>query len=444
MRFLAFLLLSACLASAGDRKFPPIVELARTAPPELFADTVLRVIQGGRIAQSDAQIELLEQAFAVVGSATEPVRLIAIPGTPPDTREIYRGKAGELALDRLTLRSRIVREMVTVNRAKARALFDEIERPKLDPRPCTDPLVADAGPYYEAAAAIAQSGFTEREKQSEAHVQFLAALLAGAQSPYEIAAWTRAVQSVALSAPQWTLLIAALEAKLAAAPPDYRSFAMSLDALQAEVRNLMDVARANGAGDSELVQSFRKYVAGQLQAARCSPDIALGLDQIAWLRPGLEEAEMKPAKRGDRFNAAPYFQSGDSKQIGESLTQLRAAAGNRREMFADFLRDFGGWRPDGPAIDVFHQKATVLRALVEMTPRGEDRDRLLGLVPVFLEAPGAEAESPAEWLWEARALVQSANSDAPKLAEALRRSANAALAVYAQLGYFGDSSGTSK
>ena len=103
-------------AYAGDEPKPkiemprdvqPIVDLARSAAPEIFADTILRLIERGRIPQRAAQIELLEEAFAPPPGAVEPIRLIALPATPTDTRELYRNAAGGLSLDTLSLESRI-------------------------------------------------------------------------------------------------------------------------------------------------------------------------------------------------------------------------------------------------------------------------------------------------------------------------------------------------
>jgi hypothetical protein len=438
-------MLSALAAFAGDRPVPPIVELARAAPPEFFADAIVKLVQAGKIPQSEQQVELLEEAFSVAAGAKESMRLTGLPGTPPDTREIYRSKAGELGLNTLSLQSRIVRELVTLDRAKARELFERIARPKLEPRPCADPLIADVSAYYEAAAVIAQSTFTDREKESELHVQFLAAQLEGAQSPNELAPYAREIQSVGLSTPEWRLLLAGIAAKLQSIPTDYRPFAMYLDALQSELANLIESGRANQIGVDEVVQSFRKYLVKQLTAARCGPDLAIGLEQVAWLQPPPTEDESKPAKRKESFKVAQtYFESEDSKQIGTALNRLRSAGDDWKHAFSDFLRDFSAWRPDGSDIDVFHQKATVLRALLEITPRGEDRDRVLNLCVAFLQLSPAERQSPAEWLWEAKTLAELANLDTPKLVSQFRNSQSLSLSLYATLNYFGASSGTSK
>src|SRR5258706_5955708 len=84
-------------AFAGDRSVPPIVELARAAPPEFFADAVVRVIQAGKIPQRDAQVELLEEAFSVAAGAEEPFRLIRFPWKPPPTRGNYLRPAGRFS-----------------------------------------------------------------------------------------------------------------------------------------------------------------------------------------------------------------------------------------------------------------------------------------------------------------------------------------------------------
>lgn len=133
----------------------------------MFVETILQLVESGKIPLREHQIDLLEEAFAVAPGAKEPVRLIAIPATPPDTRAMYRSKAGELNWDTLSLESRIATDLLTIDRKKARELFDHIARPVLDPRPCEDPLVADVSAYYEVAGKVAQLGFTSDEKAKE-------------------------------------------------------------------------------------------------------------------------------------------------------------------------------------------------------------------------------------------------------------------------------------
>ena len=60
------------LLMAGDEPKPKIVlspevqsivDLARSAAPEVFADAMVRLIQSGKVPQREAQIQLLEEAL---------------------------------------------------------------------------------------------------------------------------------------------------------------------------------------------------------------------------------------------------------------------------------------------------------------------------------------------------------------------------------------------
>jgi hypothetical protein len=412
-------LLTIALA-AGDEPKPKVVlaldvqtvvDLARSAAPEVFADAVVRLIQAGRIPQREAQIELLDQAFAIAADAVEPVRLIALPNTPPDTRELYRARAADLGLDVLSLQSRILRELLTVDPARAGAHFAAVQHPSLAPRPCADSLVADASVYYELAAAIAQSSFSAEEKKQEAHAQLLASLLTGVISPNELAPFARSLSTVALNSPEWALLGAAFAARLETMAPDYRPFALSFDALQAEIGTLEEITRSE-----QLPQAFRKYTVSQLTAPRCSPDIAIAFDP----------KDLKPAKHDESFQTTdPYFSSGDAKRIGEELRSVQAGA-----RFDDFLRDSLAWDPAGSDADVLHQRATVFGALIQLLPPGADRDHVFDLASTMLASSEAQRQNPAEWIWQMRHLVEIAGAEAAKLYATFRESGSAALAVY--------------
>lgn len=221
---------------------------------------------------------------------------------------------------------------------------------------------------------------------------------------------------------------------------DYRPFALSIDALRSRTEQLAERARAERIDATPLWQGFRQYLVHQLTAPRCDEDFGDVEPTIQWFNmkfqgvlPPITEAEMKPSKRNGRAKADRYFDSDDGKRMGEGLVRLRTgerSSGEWRNQLADFLRDFSSWRPAGSDLDVFHQKATVMRSLLELTPPGEDRDRLIPLVVAVLELSDAQRQSPAEWLWEARALVEAASGDGTKLTQAFGASGNAGLILF--------------
>lgn len=430
----AALVALALVARAGDdvnkkielpRELQQLVDLARSAAPEIFADSMVRLIEAGRVPQKEAQIELLEEAFAVAAGATEPVRLTAFPTTPPDTREMYRGRAGELGFDALSLQSRILRELLTVNPARARELFSAVRMPVLDPRPCEDPFVADTSAYFDLAGAIAQSAFSTAEKQKEAHVEFLAAILAGIRSPNQLLAMAQALEGVALNSSEWALLASSFSQKLTTISPDYRAFSMSFDALHGEVATIQAVAGI------DLGDALKKYAVNQLTAARCQPDIYMDTAGL-----GLSAAEIKPAARNGTIQTSEaYFSGGQGSQIRDKFTHLQSLkqSPDFRAAFADFLRDFQQWTPSGSSADVLHQKATVLAALLELLPAGEDRDKVVGICAAMLASSPAQRDAPAEWTWQVRRLTEAAGGDAPKLMSGFRASGDAPLVLVSAL-----------
>ncbi len=193
---LAVVLLCVLMLKAED--LPPaiqtLVELARTAPPELTADAIIRLAEDGILPAGETRRELLEEAFKTAGRAQEPVHLIPVSGLAPNSRAIFRAQASELRLDALSLQGRIFKLVLRTDPGAARRRFDSIQHPAVEPSSCEDPFIADASLYYEMAGALAQS-----DGQPEA---FLEAVLVGARSPGELAAFARALAAVSLNPAQ--------------------------------------------------------------------------------------------------------------------------------------------------------------------------------------------------------------------------------------------------
>ncbi len=439
MRCLLALVAAIAMCRAADLPpaLRPLIETARAAPPELFADTVARLVESGRIPGKDLQIQLLEEAFHAAAGSKEPVRLIAIRSTPPDTRAMYRGKAGELKLDALSLQSRILKDLLAIDGPKARELFEQLIHPPQDPRTCEDPLLPDSSPYYEIAGAIAQSAFTPQEKEKDVHVQFLLGVLSQAVSPADLPPFARALETVQLKPAELELLLASFAKSMDAMSANFRSFEPSIDPLQSAVETLASRAGAAHISTEGLLKAYRKFLVTQLTAARCNDNFSGAPEAVSWIgarTTPLSPDETKPSKIDGAVKAAPYFQSADSWQLGTSLRALTSAdrtAPDWPSRVADFLRDYSAWQPAGDDMDAFHQRATVLQSLLALIPSGEDRDRVIEMCAALVVTSGAERQSPAEWLWQTRRLLEAAGADAPKMLASFRESGDPALSLYA-------------
>src|ERR1700687_3415591 len=144
MRLAAIFLIIAVLLPAEPPKLPEpyqsIVEQTHSVSPEFAADALLRVVESHKITAVESQRDLVEQAFRLAGTAKFRLRMHNLPGAMVDTRSGYLRRASSVKLDALSWASRAVRDMAPIDKARARAMFQEIPRPQLAPLSCDDPL----------------------------------------------------------------------------------------------------------------------------------------------------------------------------------------------------------------------------------------------------------------------------------------------------------------
>jgi hypothetical protein len=424
--------LSFC-ATIAVAQAPNVLELARKAPPEIFADAVIKLVERGEIPPA-GQRALLEEAFEAAKHAREPVRLTALPGVRTNTRAALRDAAGGLGLDALSLESRVVKLMTATDAARARELFLSLDHPVLEARPCEDAMIADVSAYYEMAALVAPSD--------------LMLALAPANSPGELASFAKVLSALALGAKpglapeDFRLLMGALALKMEMAAPDYRSFTMTADELRAGLEGIAARARELGVPTAALAEGARKLVIAQMSSPRCNEEFGDAMGFVEWFNgrfrgalPTIEREELEPPRALGFLKAEPYFESGEGKQIADDFGRLRMALGTTdwSKMLAQFLRDLSAWRPAGTNLDAFHQKMTVLHGLFQLIPPDEERDALIARAVEFLQSGGIEREYPAEWLLQVRSFAQSAMGDRAKLLTAFRGAGDAGLAVFAVL-----------
>src|SRR6266850_1688280 len=174
---LACLFLITTLLPAETPKLPEpyqsIAEQAHSVSPEFAADALLRIVESHKITHTEAQRDLVEQAFRLAASAKFHVRMRGLAGSMVDTRSGYLSKAYDLKLDALSLASRAVRDMTPIDSTRARAMFQEILRPALTPLTCDDALVYDVSDYYRTLGMIVDASFNEKERKKDEHINFL-------------------------------------------------------------------------------------------------------------------------------------------------------------------------------------------------------------------------------------------------------------------------------
>ena len=431
---LTAVLLSLAIAWADPPKLPEpyrsLVELAHTAPPEFASDALLRVVESGKIADRDSRLALVEEAFRLGSVARFRLPLRAFGANLADTAAGSLDQAYRLKLDALTLQSRAVRDMLALDKAKARELFDETQPPAMPPLTCADVLVPEVSAYYETLGAIVQNTFTEKERAKEEHVNFLLSQLARVTSPAQLAPAVKLVAAVSLTPAQHDAVLARINAILESLQPDGRSFSATANDLKAAIL-------------PEMSASYEKYLQRGPAGERCSDSPA------NTIRLGANLSQ--PAKLDDSPKIERYWQSGEAKQIYEKALALRMgpvgkmlSAADRatpewKAQLTDFLKDLGAWTASSeksPAT-YFHEKCAVYEALLDLTPEGPQRDETLANFVGFLVGSNLQQDSPVEWFVHAPQLLErmksAGGSAAEKVLEAYRSSGNPVLLLFATL-----------
>jgi hypothetical protein len=115
---------------------PPALQsirgLALASPPEFAADALLRLAASPKVRSATVKRELIQQAFQLAAQAHEPSpRTVTDAG---DSREAVISAAASLKLDALTLQSRAVEAMSSLDAKEAAAMLSAIPRPELPPK----------------------------------------------------------------------------------------------------------------------------------------------------------------------------------------------------------------------------------------------------------------------------------------------------------------------
>jgi hypothetical protein len=404
-------------ANAEIAKLPEpyqsLAELARGAPPEFTADALLRLIEQGRLADKDVRRSLIEEAFRNAAAAKFQVRMDGLPGTTTDTASGSLSRAYALKLDALTLESRAVRDMLPLDPANARRMFADIASPTLSPLTCDDALVYDLADYYQALGAVVNSTFTPKERAKEEQLNFVSDYLGQATSPLELAPLATVIQTVSVTPQQKQGLWARLGGLLETGQLDDRSYSGALASL-----NSLTVPELQTS-----VQKFRQRSHGCETDSSSTP------------------ASKKPATP----KLDSYWQSTNSQHLLEPGRKLRFDKNNVplsdadrstpdwQQQVDDYLSQLAGWAADqeDSEADFYHEKCTVLMAVIELAPPGSESDKLIADYVDFISNSSLYQQSPVEWYLEPQALLERFRPGPmrTKILDAFQRSGNPILSL---------------
>ena len=472
---LAILAAWSCLharpaAAADPPKLAPeiqsLIDFSHAAPPEFAADALLRIVESGRIESPDVRRDLVEQAFQLAAHAGEPMRRVPLPGSQADTRAGYRGAALKLGLDALSLECRAIRQMLRLDKARARELFTSLTKPALDPLGCESALLYDLDDFYSTLGQIVASTFKPDEIRRGEPAQFLAMYIGRITAHAELAPAARVIGSAELPPAGLEVAAGTFLSRLGSMPSDDRSFSVAVTALQTAIEALSESMLRQGVANAGLIRAFHDYLISNLSGPRCEDNAGsrspgrtpATAAVVEWYNyrfhgdaPLIRREETRPSRVDGSAKIERYWTSAAAKQIMADARNLRFNAQDRplsdaerdtlewSNSLTEVLTEVDNWKAGDEAseADYFHQKSIVYEAMLELAPAGGLRDRILGAYVAFLANSSLQQDSPVEWFWHAQStlsrLRNASGGGAERLLAEFRRSGNPVLALYANL-----------
>jgi hypothetical protein len=450
-----------------------LISYAQSTPPEFAADSILRLVESGKIKDEKWKRQLLNEVFRTASDAQYPFRKTYLPGDSVDTRSGYLANALALNFDRLSLQCRTVKTMLGVDKARARELFNEISQLKLLPLSCEDSLIYDVSIYYQTATLIAQSAFNQKEMRREEHILFAQSCLENINSPAQLTPAIHLITSLKTSASQLERLIYTFSIPLGKISGDDRSFSVPhlSTALIGAMDQLKQVCIQQKISMDDLLASYRKYLVNHFSATRCADRARSNAQRTVGnalisdfninqrtptamsqkeILP-ITEDEIKPAKMEGNIKQYHYWTSPKSKDLlvrvkklnfkdkETKFTEEEKQGAEWQWRLSQFLTDLNAWNADDEASeeDYFHQKSIQFYAVINMTPSSRLRDNLVQDLIIFLSTSKLQKSNPIEWFMHANDLIRIARSssddDRGKIIEALKQSGSPPLYLYAEM-----------
>jgi hypothetical protein len=229
MKLLTVLSLAAGLAS-GETKLPreiqDLIDQSAAAPPELAADILLRLVEAGKIPDKKIKTDLLEQAFVLAGSARFPMRMIGatVEGGNMDSDVGVRWRALENGLDTLSLRCRVIRIMLNVDRKRALELFRSMPPLMIPARSCSDAMVERVDAFYETLALLVNQAFSETGKREGKHLELAETYIHSISAPAQLEPAAKMILDLKLDGKQLSRPMSAYSSVLHDMSADDRAF----------------------------------------------------------------------------------------------------------------------------------------------------------------------------------------------------------------------------
>jgi len=439
-----------------------IINDARSLPAEFAVDIFLRLAASNNIDKKWKQ-EILVEAFTLTSETQNEFRMRSKYGIPVDSRINYRSYAFDLNLDALSLRCKIINQMLAIDKGQALRMLNQLSpKLRLPTLSCSDQMAYRVDDFYVLLGSVSKAIYDERRIQQGERAQFLLPYIQSMSAPAQIAPLARMILSLHLTDKELFILSQSFASALKQISADDRSFtaALTQDKTATHVFELTQEVQREGGAYSEIANALRSYLAKHLNGIRCEDNVQATTTELPrhiqeinyyFRNSPFTLDDLKPAKVEETVSTTEYFESKDASKLSTDLKELASydddessTKGPKKsspsdEQILNYLRQLEDWdgKSETSLIDYFHQKCVLYLSLARIAPAGRPGEQVMTSYINFLNQPAIIKESRIEWMLHAGELLgllqQRKGGDRSKLLEALIYSKSSILQTYARL-----------
>lgn len=442
-----------------------LVDQARALPAEFRADTLLRIAQSPLVREQSRKQELIEEAYWSGFHAYLPYM------EKPNSRSgpVVTNSVKTNRLEALTVQSRAVQAMLSINPAKALRLFEQITPITLAERNCSATSTPDVIDYYRTAVLVYANSFTSKQRAQGEDIALLKQTVSSVDAPAQVPPALEMLFAVKLAPPQRRDLLALLGGRLDEISRSDREYGASETALSSAMSQI-DLQSSEA---DILVPQLRSYIVRHAGGRRCTDNmppagrLPISAEQFNVLAGKLDPNkthykeispdEVKPAGDAGTYPQTSSARSPQSEAIEDQLRWL--THGNRtrngevlrwtlkERSSQNWLRHFEDAsklvhdlkESDEASPEAFFcEKADALNILATLVPPGPTRDKAMDDYKEFVESYFPSIQNPNLWFTMVRHMLYTARfSDDAKdkawIVNQLAKSSNPIIALYAKL-----------
>lgn len=428
-------------APTTDSGVQSLIDETEALPPEFASDALLQLVENGFVRDDGLKAKLLTRAFQKASASHDDVMLrpwgVNVEETPQGLHAIA---STVTRLDRISLQTKVVRELFSISPRRAREVFESMPPPRIQPIACSENWYFVADSYYDVLGRLVEHGFSAREIAGGFRTRYVNTVIQNIHSHVELAPMEQVLSTGNFTGQELREIVPAYAATVDDLSGDAFTFGVIMsepDRWLESFSSLIESLRKSDVDSRPLLLAFRNYLVRNFSGPSCGttqisrviestlPGAVLQFNKkfaAALTRANLgpiRESEIKSDRKEnvERNTTPQRWQSQAYSQLSMSLQRLTSpgrqtsSAGANSEWLSragDLLSQVSAWSDASePETEFFHQKAILMEGLAERTMGTSMHAEVLATFIGFLEQNSYQKVGAIDWFFYAKKLLSA-------------------------------------